>query len=157
MSQEQLIGAYLDGRVSRRVLIRRLVAGGISLGAAVSYAHLLSPERAAAQTADDFYPSFNVEIISTSLSGVRRKERLVVKVRTNGPDTVSLHVYVKDGGTFQKIGARGDIVFTEASRNFVEVTIDPTLLENRDDAKIRVVGLADNAGVRRDTELLIAD
>ena len=48
MPERELVNAYLDGRISRRTLIHRLVAGGNSIGAAVSYAHLLKPESASA-------------------------------------------------------------------------------------------------------------
>ena len=51
MSQEELISAYLDGQMSRRTLIRRLVAAGVSFGAAVSYAHVLGHGRAHADRA----------------------------------------------------------------------------------------------------------
>jgi len=44
--EAELIDAYLDGRMSRRTLIRRLVAAGVSFGAAVSYAHVLGHGRA---------------------------------------------------------------------------------------------------------------
>jgi hypothetical protein len=44
MSREQLVDAYLRGEISRRVLIRRLVAAGVSLTAAVAYSYL-APDR----------------------------------------------------------------------------------------------------------------
>ena len=56
MSRDELVNAYIDGSVSRRTFIRRLVTAGVSLGAAVSYAHLLAPGRADARNNDpDFY------------------------------------------------------------------------------------------------------
>lgn len=59
MSTDELVNAYIEGSVSRRTFIRRLVGAGVSLGAAVSYAHLLTPQRAGAQTGPDFYnPDF---------------------------------------------------------------------------------------------------
>ena len=67
MPQRDLVDAYLDGRISRRTLIRRLVAGGISVGAAVSYAHLLRPESASARpvrrgtgTPPEYYPDCTI-------------------------------------------------------------------------------------------------
>ena len=42
MSDEELIEAYTQGRVSRRVFVRRLVAGGLSVGAAVAYSNALA-------------------------------------------------------------------------------------------------------------------
>lgn len=47
MSREQLVDAYLRGEITRRVLIRRLVAAGVSVTAAVAYSYLV-PERVAA-------------------------------------------------------------------------------------------------------------
>jgi len=47
MSREQLVDAYLRGEISRRAFIRRLVAAGVSVGAAVAYSYLM-PQRTAA-------------------------------------------------------------------------------------------------------------
>jgi hypothetical protein len=47
VSDEELIQAYAEGRISRRFFIRRLVAAGVSFGAAMSYAQLLGPAAAA--------------------------------------------------------------------------------------------------------------
>ena len=44
MSKEQLVDAYLRGEISRRAFIRRLVAGGVSVSAAVAYS-FLTPQR----------------------------------------------------------------------------------------------------------------
>ena len=74
MSREELVNAYLEGRVSRRTLIRRLVAGGVSTGAAISYAQMLAPQRAAAAprgAANDHYPLVDLRIRSKSLARVR--------------------------------------------------------------------------------------
>jgi len=40
MSQEEIVSAYMRGGMSRRMLIRRLAAGGMGLAAAVAYAHV---------------------------------------------------------------------------------------------------------------------
>jgi hypothetical protein len=48
MSQEELVAAYLDGTMGRRVFIRRLVAGGVSLAAAAAYSDHLAGVAAAA-------------------------------------------------------------------------------------------------------------
>jgi plastocyanin len=50
-----LVEAYLQGQVSRRTFIRRLVASGISLGAAITYADVLWAEPAWAGPSTDFY------------------------------------------------------------------------------------------------------
>jgi hypothetical protein len=48
MSDEELIDRYTQGAVSRRVFVRRLVAGGLALGAALAYSDALAPGLAAA-------------------------------------------------------------------------------------------------------------
>jgi plastocyanin len=54
--EREFLEAYQGGQVSRRTFIRRLVASGISLGAALTYADLLKAEPAWADHApDDFY------------------------------------------------------------------------------------------------------
>ena len=84
MSRHELVSAFLDGRISRRTLIRRLVAGGVSTGAAVSYAQMLAPERAAAASnlviPGDHYPMVDMSINSTSLATVRSEAKLQVLV-----------------------------------------------------------------------------
>jgi hypothetical protein len=58
VSREDLVALYASGNLSRRAFIRRLVAAGVSFGAAVSYAHLLegSPQaRAAGRALGDGY------------------------------------------------------------------------------------------------------
>ena len=57
MPDEQLVHAYLRGDVSRRTFIRRLVAAGLSLSAAIAYTHALRPALAAANHGgQDIYP-----------------------------------------------------------------------------------------------------
>lgn len=91
MSNEDLVNAYAQGRVSRRTMIRGLVAAGVSTGAAVSYAHLLAPERARAGGrgfADEYpsscldeYPSVDMLILDRKIAVVRRSSELRVRVR----------------------------------------------------------------------------
>lgn len=57
MSRQELVQGYLDGQMGRRVFIRRLIATGVSAGAALSYANLLEASPAAAQEGD-FYLVF---------------------------------------------------------------------------------------------------
>ena len=78
MSPNDLVSAYLDGRVTRRTLIRRLVAGGVSLGAAISYAELLRPQRASASSIPNHYPVTSVEIKSSSIQTVLDRDRLII-------------------------------------------------------------------------------
>ncbi|UJA20608.1 hypothetical protein HJD18_10585 [Thermoleophilia bacterium SCSIO 60948] len=91
MSNEELVNAYAQGRISRRTMIQGLVAAGVSAGAAVSYAHLLAPERARAgsrgfadeypSTCFDNYPSIDMLILDRKIAAVRREEKLRVKAR----------------------------------------------------------------------------
>jgi hypothetical protein len=43
MSDEDLVDAYRQGRITRRVFVRHLMAGGISLAAAFAYSVALRP------------------------------------------------------------------------------------------------------------------
>jgi len=54
VSKQELVQRYLDGQISRRAFLRRLVASGVTLGAAVAYADLLRGVPAAA-VGGDFY------------------------------------------------------------------------------------------------------
>ena len=54
MSREELVERYLDGQLSRRVFIRRLVLTGVTTAAALSYASILEALPANAGLAD-FY------------------------------------------------------------------------------------------------------
>src|SRR5687768_7700181 len=83
MSQGELVGAYLEGQISRRTLVRRLVAGGVSLGAALSYAQVLKPERAFAGADSDHYPDTNVRLISTDIDEVLDRNKLIYRVRAD--------------------------------------------------------------------------
>lgn len=47
MSDEEILDAYADGSMSRRAFVRRLVAGGLSLTAAVALAETVSASMAA--------------------------------------------------------------------------------------------------------------
>jgi hypothetical protein len=50
MSAEELVESYVSGSMSRRVFVRRLMAAGLSVGAAVAYADSLGTTPAAAAT-----------------------------------------------------------------------------------------------------------
>ena len=43
MSEEELIEGYIQGRITRRVFVRRLMIGGLSFSAAVAYGNALAP------------------------------------------------------------------------------------------------------------------
>ena len=94
MSREELVSAYLDGGLSRRAFIRRLVAAGVSIGAAASYAHLLAPAARGADahvSLDDQYPEVDVGIRSGNLD--RIQETGIVRVRVTVTEE-GAHVFV---------------------------------------------------------------
>jgi hypothetical protein len=112
MSRQELVSAFLDGRISRRTLIRRLIAGGVSTGAAISYAQLLAPEHAGASptlaAADTHYPLIDMTIVSTSLATVKAEGKLIVKVvGTEELGPMSFRVFRKlAGGGGEPIGTK---------------------------------------------------
>jgi hypothetical protein len=57
MSSSEIVESFLRGEISRRTLVRRLAAAGVSLSAAVAYSELLRPEWAfaAEQCTPEFY------------------------------------------------------------------------------------------------------
>jgi hypothetical protein len=93
MSAEELVNAYVEGRVSRRTLIRRLTAAGMSMGAAVSYAHLLTPERAVARLGNGGHFDLEGSILNEPLQKVISRERVRVKVKTT--DAINIFVRVR--------------------------------------------------------------
>jgi plastocyanin len=64
--RDQLVQTYLDGGIGRRVFVKRLLASGISLAAAVSYADLLAGGTARARTRS---AAMTAEPPSPTLSG----------------------------------------------------------------------------------------
>lgn len=142
MSREELVTAFLDGRMSRRTLIRRLIAGGVSTGAAISYAQVLAPERAGAAVAaaGDHYPMVDLAITTGSLAMARNLSRIGVRV-TSSEELKSIHlrVFVKTQTGGIPIGARTYTNFlTAAGRREVAVPIDTAPLGTRTSARFYV-------------------
>lgn len=54
MSREELVTAYLDGQLSRRVFVRRLMAAGVTLGAALAYGEMHAAQAHATDTCDHY-------------------------------------------------------------------------------------------------------
>lgn len=46
MSEDELVAAYTEGKLSRRAFVRRLVTRGVPLAAAIAYANALTPSGA---------------------------------------------------------------------------------------------------------------
>jgi hypothetical protein len=50
MSEEELLAGFTSGTISRRAFVRRLIAGGLSVAAAVEFADAIAPAVAGAVT-----------------------------------------------------------------------------------------------------------
>src|SRR3954451_8040618 len=112
MSSEELVRAYVDGGVSRRTFIRRLVGGGVSLSAAISYAYLLSPQRAGAAAGsggdgrDHYEPEIGVDIVTTRLRRALKIGNLEVHITSNDATTFTLEVQIKANRKLKTIGTQ---------------------------------------------------
>lgn len=145
MSREELVNAYLEGRVSRRTLIRRLVAGGVSTGAAISYAQMLAPQRAGATAtarggANDHYPLVDLRIRSKKLGRVRSSGRLLVSVASSEEISgVNLRVFLKTSGGGVLIGQRFFPAFLAAAGSRrVAIDVNTSSLAGRSSARFYV-------------------
>ena len=150
MSRQELVSAFLEGRISRRGLIRRLVAGGVSTGAAISYAQLLRPAQADAQTTlvgDDHYPLVDLTIVDTSLANVVSNGRVRVSVTsTEEVSSIFLRVFLKASGGGVPIGQRFMTGFLSAAgRRTVSVPVATDKLAQRTQAVIYVQANANDA------------
>jgi hypothetical protein len=123
MSSEELVNAYLDGGMSRRIFIKRLVAAGTSLGAAVSYAHLLAPDaKAASGRAGDglahYEPEILVGIRSERIRRVLNTRKLEVTVSTDDSAIFVLKAQIRHKGKLRTIGTR-QVTFPAATADSV--------------------------------------
>jgi len=144
MSQGELVSAFLAGRVSRRTLIRRLVAGGVSMGAAVSYAHLLDPDPAEAQSQgvaaapDDLYPLITMRFDTPSLAWAVSNSRVRLEA-TCGEELTSVHfeVFLRRGPGLRVLGRRtvNNFLAAGGSRLFI-VGVDTTTLSKLTSARL---------------------
>jgi hypothetical protein len=55
---DQIVSAYLQGKISRRTFVRRLTAAGVGLSAAIAYSQLLTPEWAQGAVYPDYYDHY---------------------------------------------------------------------------------------------------
>lgn len=150
MSREELVSAFLEGRISRRVLIRRLIAGGVSTGAAVSYAQLLRPAQARAATTalvDDHYPLVDLTFISDSLATVIADARVSVSVASTEEITFAFfRVFLKTDEGGVPIGDRFYNNFlTAAGKKQAKIDIDTSQLVGLTKAVLYVQAQASDA------------
>ena len=133
MSQQEIVDAYVNGDMNRRVFIRRLAASGVALGAAVSYAHLLTPEvKAKGVVAHGYDPPHltNLQMVPGDLDRIIRKKRIKVRGTSDQPATfvVHLHLYRRPEKTTWPdavIGA-GALQFDAAGTQTFEIPIGYT-------------------------------
>jgi hypothetical protein len=142
VSRQEAVAAFLDGRISRRTLIRQLVAGGVSVGAAASYAAALDPETASgvvAAGADDLYPLVTIKFDTPSLAYVQNNSRLKLTVSCGEEIGLNFAAFVRVGTGLKLIGSRFMEHFLTAAgtRSFV-MTVDPTLLLGKRSASIHI-------------------
>lgn len=149
MSSEELVGAYVDGGLSRRTFIRRLVAAGVSLGAAVSYAHLLAPDRAAADHTElgaDFYnPDPGVRIKSKSVEGVVERGKIAVIVHVEEPATIFLAAGARIRGQLVDVARQKRVRFDQAGKRLVRMRLNRrgrNIFERRNRSKVTVFATA---------------
>jgi hypothetical protein len=151
MSQQELIHVYREGGMSRRTLIRRLVASGVSLGAAVSYAHLFAPAADAKRSHalpdhyEDFYPpDVRLKVVSNTVNGVVRTGKVKVFAHTDDGATVTFKVFTKIRGRLRQIGVK-TFTFSAATSRTVQIPIGDgarNLLRRRDRKWIKVTAAA---------------
>jgi hypothetical protein len=158
MSREELVQAYLSGGLSRRMFIRRLVAGGVSLGAAVSYAHLLTPERASASrstrhaAADHYTPGqIEVRLKSRRLSKVLDRGDLRIQLSVGDAARVEVTATTRQQGKRIAI-ARGKVDFASPGERTLDLPLTKGgrhALAGRDELRVKLTAAA--PGLQGDT------
>jgi hypothetical protein len=111
MSRENLVEAYIGGALNRRAFVRRLMATGVSAGAALGYAQVLAPAAEAApkqrrRTVDDSYPLLVTKIVTRDIHDVRDHGRLKVKVTTPIDLIVHMGAFIQKGTHIHPLGYR---------------------------------------------------
>lgn len=149
MSRQELVSAFLDGQISRRTLVRRLIAGGVSAGAAISYAQLLAPEHAAAAVRrrgalSDQYPLVDMGITSPSLASVRNNARITLTVFcTEELNNASFNVFQKTAQGGVRIGSKHFLsVMSSGGSRSIAINVTTSLLVGKSSARfyIQMVG-----------------
>ncbi len=106
MSDAELVDAYMDGRISRRTLIRRLVAAGVSLGAASAYAHHLAPNAGAKGAGSSEYPRVQLRILTDETKEVGKDGVLRIRVKSADPCTLYINASVTQGPSWSMNGEK---------------------------------------------------
>ena len=129
MSREELVEAYVEGGISRRTFVRRLVAGGVSFGAAVSYAHLLAPRAGAATGGfagdgrDHYEPEISVVIRSSRLRRVLAAREIDVRITANDTAAFTLQAQVKEEGKLKTIASQA-ITFNDSTDSVLQLRLN---------------------------------
>ena len=167
MGSKDIVGAYVEGRISRRTLVRRLVAAGVSVGAASAYAQLLaSPSTAEAKHVSTYYeqpgyysspnpPEPWVEVRTSKRKRARKKGVDVRAGIDNESVSLDIHVEAKRNGKWRKASKvhRVDHVTVQSSVD-VRLKLDkPTRkqLKKKKNVRVRGVVRAEDAHSNRKT------
>jgi hypothetical protein len=97
MSQGEIVDAYVNGQLNRRLFIRRLVASGVALGAAVSYAHLLTPEvKAKGAIAYEYSQPIlsGLQMVPGDLDRIIKKKRIKIRGTSDQPASFPVHIHL---------------------------------------------------------------
>jgi hypothetical protein len=164
VSVEEAVSAYQQGNLDRRAFIRRLVGGGVSLGAAVAYAHLFAPEAGATSgSSDDFYEQpldIAIDLRNGSLAGVRRNRGFDVHVVVTDAANVDLVAWLRKRDGRTRLGEK-TVNFRRARGRVVKLPLTSQareLLSGRDRARVLITSKATFANGQiarmRDTKIL---
>jgi hypothetical protein len=93
VSREELVDGYLKGEITRRVFIRRLVAAGVSLSAAVAYSQVLRPQAAAAHArgSKQFYDFYDFYGFYEDTRRMKGHARISGGLRADGTKRVGIY------------------------------------------------------------------
>jgi hypothetical protein len=150
MSREEIVQSYLEGGMSRRIFIKRLVAAGTSIGAAVSYAHLLAPEAEAAVGEDGdgvphYEPEIRVAIRSRRIPRVLETGKLEVAAASDDPVSFTFRAQIRHRGKTKTIGVKQAAFAAPTGNRIVKIPLTRfgrRALAERDSSWVRVVGVA---------------
>ncbi|HKG35517.1 MAG TPA: hypothetical protein VKA89_03660 [Solirubrobacterales bacterium] len=136
--------------MSRRMFIKRLVAAGTSIGAAVSYAHLLAPEAKAASGRDGdgrlhYEPEIQVAIATSRVRDVMQSGKLNVRASSDDPVAFAFKAQLRHKGRLKTIGTKQVTFGAATSNRLVRIPISRfgrSVLASRDTSSVKVVGVA---------------